>query len=203
MKKKLYLVTKGEYGGRRRKLAFFSRQPNDLYCDFGGLFMGSHLSYHRDGNVFRTSPATENRPRLVNRVLPLEEFKGWYQLGTAMILRQNLASQPTIRSRDLRGETAIIEIDVEEFPGSVLNLVVELFEPGYEPSRESPETAPPLDAHVIFVKELDPWIIITVLGHDHNILIRPLADGFRVSHINSRYTANSKGVDYTYEAYGQ
>ena len=45
-------------------------------------------------------------------------------------------------------------------------------------------------------------IIITLLGHESNLLIRPTQNGFVVAHLNERLSTNRKGVKYVAEAYG-
>jgi hypothetical protein len=88
------LCTEESINEARRKLAWFVLQGKGLYFDAGGLLSGSHTSYHVDGNVFRTSPATEHRPRLQGAEVPLADFRGWHQLGFAMIAKSMLARNP-------------------------------------------------------------------------------------------------------------
>ena len=70
------LVTREEIEGAKRKLAWFAKTSRGLYFEVGGFFRGSHTSYHVDGNVFRTNPATQGQPRFQGTYLPLEEFRG-------------------------------------------------------------------------------------------------------------------------------
>lgn len=81
------LSTKEEYDGQKRKLAWFTREGKGLYFEIGSFFLGSHTSYHVDGNVFRTSPATSSRPRFQGLYTPLDKFCGWVQLGISMVAK--------------------------------------------------------------------------------------------------------------------
>lgn len=201
MKKKLILATKQKISDSQRKLAWFSRQKNGLYFEVAGFFMGSHTSYHKDGNVFRTSPLTQKKAVLSQRHIPLADFKGWYQLGKGMIRKQALSKNPEVKARDLKGKTTIQEINIDDYPSETLNLFVEMIEPGRLELINNPSLAPPSDAGVYILKAFDPWIIVTILGHDHNLLIRPKEDGVMLSHFNERFTANKPGEKYLLEAY--
>ena len=200
--KKLYLITKQKVANAQRKLAFFSKQPKGLYFEVGGFFIGSHTSYHCDGNIFMTSPATNNKPRFQGRYLAFDKFEGCYQLGTSMITKESIGGKPVVRDRDFRRGTVIYEVNLDLFPSITVNLVVEFIEPNKENLLQLPNIAPPLNAKVYLIKEIEPWIVLTILGHDENLLIKPNADGFFVRHINTRYSTNQSGVNYTYEAYG-
>ena len=91
---KQVLATKDEIDGFRRKIGWFKRLGDHLYFDLGGLLMGTHTSYHKDGNIFRTSPATNNKAVLQDKHLRLKEFKGWYQLGITMIAKKQIKGNP-------------------------------------------------------------------------------------------------------------
>jgi hypothetical protein len=92
------LVSTDAVSGEKRKLAWFALHGNGLYFEASGLLWGSHTSYHVDGNVFRTSPATGGRPRFHGKQLPLGQFTGWHQLGSVMIEREVLAMNPARRN---------------------------------------------------------------------------------------------------------
>ena len=97
-----------------------------LYFGVGAPLLGAHTSYHRDGNVFRTSPATQMRPRFSGRQLSLEQFRGWEQFGVAMLLRERVSSLPPVRSRDRRTGNIVCDVPVEAFSSDTLNIVLEL-----------------------------------------------------------------------------
>jgi hypothetical protein len=201
-KKKVYVVSKQKYTNTQRKIAFFSRQPNGLYFEVGGFFMGSHTSYHKDGNIFRTSPATGNKARKRGVHIPLKKFKGWYQLGTAMLNREALDTNPGVEQRDLKKNIFIHELDLDMFPSRIINVVVELIEPEEEALLNVSSVAPPPEAKTVIIKDITPWIILTFLGHENNLLIKPEIGSFTVSHFNSRFSTNRKGVKYGFEVYG-
>ncbi len=201
-KKKLYLITKQRYANSQRKIAFFSKQRNGLYFEVGGFFIGSHTSYHKDGNIFRTSPATGKRPVISGNHLPLDKFMGWFQLGTSMVRKSALGANPAVKQKDLKGKTIVHETDLETFPSDTINIIIELLEPGKEALLTTPSVAPPHESETTTIRDIEPWIVLTFLGHDHNLLIKPIEDGFTVSHFNSRFSTNRKDVEYTYEAYG-
>ena len=82
---RVILATLEEYNCAQRKLAWFSRHGNHLYFNVGGSYRGLHTSYHEDGNVFITDPAREET-RFINKILPLDQFRGWHQFGTIMFM---------------------------------------------------------------------------------------------------------------------
>lgn len=192
------LATKERFDGHQRQLAWFSRHDHNLYYDIAGLALESHNSYHRDGSVWRTSPATQDEPRKVDDHLELNEFEGWYKLGLGMIDKAILAKNPRVKDKH-RNRELFVEIPMQNFPAQALNIVVELVESKLY--HHLPE--PPENARVDRLEfEQEPLVVTTILGHQENLLVKPLEDGFSVSHYNARYTANADGVDYSVEAYG-
>ena len=201
-KKRIYIATKGEYGGCKRQLAWFSRHKRDLYFDVSGLFMGSHTSYHNDGNIFRTSPISKPQTKRIGKCLPLNEFSTWYQFGTTMFIKETITSHPCLKDRNVRNAIKIIEVNLDDFPSNALNIVVELINPKNIDLLKLDNLSPPSDAKTYVVDEVQPSIVITILGHDHNLLIKPQVGSFVVSHFNSRFSTNRKDVVYTYEVIG-
>ena len=204
MKKRVYLVTKEEYEGCQRQLAWFAKHQNGIYFDVLGFFMrmDSHMTYHRDGRIWRTSPATNYHAKYLGKYLPLDDFKGWYQLGTSMILKSELLKNPCLKERDQKKALTVQEVDLEAYPSEVINIVVEFLEPSKRELITSEDVAPPPDATILVINSLQPWIVLTILGHEHNLLIKPKKDGFIVHHFNTRYSTNLPRVKYRYEAYG-
>lgn len=196
------LVTQEEIAGAKRKLAWFALQGHGLYFEVGGFLLGSHTSYHVDGNVFRTSPATGGRPRFQGRMLPLAQFSGWHQLGIVMLQTRRLPQSPPLKSRDTREGNVVGEVSVSRFPASTLNIVVELVHRDQRKLLEGLDLNPPGTAIQCTLALGDLEALLTVLGHESDLLMRPLADGFAVSHFNDRFTANARGITYTFEVYG-
>ena len=199
--KKLVLSTKQEVDGAQRKLGWFKRSSTDLYFEYGSIFFGSHTSYHKDGNIFRTSAATDNRASIIKKHIPLANFHGWFQLGISMIRKSSLGRQPCLKGKDQRGGNKTYLIDLEKFPSGTLNIVAELIEPAEEPLLKLQTLQPPPDAETRVFKHFKPWVVLTILGHDHNLLIRPAENGVSVEHYNSRFSASLLGQQYQYEAY--
>jgi hypothetical protein len=194
---KIFLVTENKYGGCQRKLAWFSKHKNDLYFEVLAFLMGSHISYHKDGSIWRTNPATKKDK--IGQYLPLDKFRGWYQLGTSMIEKYLLKENPCLKNRERKKALTIQEVDLEVFPRGIVNMVVEFIAPNHFESI-SKNFKPPKDARTLIIDSVEPYIVLTILGHHHNLLIRPKEDGFVVSHYNNRYSTNIKGVQYRYEA---
>jgi len=201
MTTRIIMATKQEVGGARRKLAWFSRSSTDLYFEVGGMLYGSHTSYHRDGNIFRTSPVTENRAIMERKSMPLADFSGWHQFGVSMLRKIALPQTPALKPKDTRSPSHVYDLDLQAYPSDTLNFVIELLHPDCETLLDTPELAPPADAGVFVIREVTPWVVLTVLGHDHNLLISPAHEGVTVRHINSRYSANRPGELYKFEAY--
>ncbi len=201
---KIIVATKQKINSFQRKLAWFEFRNNNLYFEIAGILEGSHNSYHKDGNIFRTRPATNNKPKPIKAHLPLEQFKGWYPLGPGMILKSSLNSSPKLKNRD--SKHLVYEIDINQFPSEALNLVVDILEPNRDDLLACDTMSPPHNAHIIKITTSKPWLIITILGHDHNLLISPYdngqSQGVTCRHINDRYSANRPGGGcVSYEAY--
>ena len=199
---RIIIATKQKIAGFQRKLAWFSIQKDDLYFEMAGILEGSHTSYHKDGKLFRTSPATDKRARFVTRYFPLAQFHGWCNLGLGMILKSSLNKNPCLKSRDRKYQ--VNEFDIDQFPSDTLNVVAELLEPNRYDLLDTEEMRAPVGAHVIEVTTSHPWVIVTILGHDHNLLVCPYSGEFKgvtCRHFNTRYSANRLGVSYSFEAY--
>lgn len=141
MRKRVYLVTKGKYEGCQRQLAWFSRHRKDLYFEIFGFFMGSHLSYHRDGRIWRTSPATRRHPDYIKKYFPLDDFKGLYQSDLGMIRKSELLKNPCLKEHDRKKALALREVDFGAYPREIINIVVEFLEPGKQEPIMSKDVA--------------------------------------------------------------
>lgn len=195
----LIIATQQRINGVQRKLAWFKRGPTDLYFDVGGCFMGSHTSYHKDG-IFITSPAFGVRTVKVGTYLPLGAFKGWYQLGVAMILKSSLGYYPPLKAKDNKKHSLIHTIDLEAYPSLSINFVIELLAPDAEHLLMTEGVQPPPNAEVTIIRHFVPWLVLTTLGHDHNQVVLPADKGILLLHLSSRYSANRAGQTYIYEA---
>ncbi|MDD5401097.1 MAG: hypothetical protein PHQ93_07925 [Sulfurimonas sp.] len=194
MKKEMYIITKNEYDGEKRVIGYFKRINNDLYYDVGSL-NGSHNSYHRDGSEWRTS--YDGKKRKIIESVPLSDFKGFHPLGIVMFTKELIPLFPKAKQKHIN--KALLEIDIDRFPSNTFNLVIEIIEP-FKNLVINEDTQYPSDAIVSIRKEMDPWVIFTILGHDNNLLITPSSGGFTLNHFNKRYTANAKDKQYNYEA---
>ena len=195
------IATLESLNGSQRKLAWFARQGKGLYFDIGPFFTGSHTSYHVDGSTFRTSPATNFRPRFQGKYVPLDEFRGWRQLGFGMVSKEQVARNPTVKLKDRPPKRILDTISLNMMPAETINLVVELLHRNMRSLLESQELRPPEHAILKCLELGDLLVVVTILGHDNNLLVRPTANGVQVSHYNARYSANRPGVTYDCEAY--
>src|SRR6266568_3203883 len=100
------------FSGTQRKLAWFARQGRGLYFEVGASFTGSHTSYHVDGNMFRTSPATDLRPRFQGQYVPLDQFCGWVGLGFAMVSKEQLGRNPPLKEKDRKSGNILATVSV-------------------------------------------------------------------------------------------
>ncbi|MEZ9440847.1 hypothetical protein [Vibrio atlanticus] len=199
MSHKIYIVTKDKYSGHQRTLGFFRFQNQDLYYDFG-MLNGSHNSYHKDGSQWRTSLASEGRAKKESEHYPLAQFIGFFNLGTACISKNIVPKLPKVKKKYFN-KYETYEIDLESFPSDQLNIVSELIEPEYEIPLPASEKCYPPEAVVEVFKYNKLWLILTILGHEHNLLIVPNGKTTTVNHYNERFTANNKGQSYSSEAY--
>jgi hypothetical protein len=198
---RISFVTKEAINGAQRKIAWFAWQPKGLYYEVGGLLWGSHVSYHVDGNVFRTSPATGGRPRFQGRELPLAAFAGWHRLGVAMVMKQLLARNPPLKSRDRKSGNVIKEVPILALETNSPNIVIELIHDDQRHFLKLPNLQPPPGASQHEARFGQIGVILTVLRNEDHLLVKPIVDGVRVQHVNDRFTANAKGVTYAFEAY--
>ena len=196
------IATAETYGDCQRKIAWFCRNRKGLYFETGAFFLGSHTSYHVNGNIFRTSPTTIGRRRFRGAYLPIDKFEGWYQLGITMVSKDQLLANSCVKGRDRKQGNILCEISLESIPSDILNLVVELIEPKHHEWLNNTHIAQPPNAKVKVLEFENLWVVVTIIGNEDELLIRPLEDGFQVSHFNSRFSANRKDVEYSYEAYG-
>jgi len=164
--------------------------------------MGSHTSYHKDGNIFRTSPGSKPKTKLVGKSLPLNDFDSWYQFGTTMFIKELVDGYPCLKDRNINNAIKIVPINLNDYPSNTINMVVEMLNPEMKELLKLDHLAPPQDAKSIIIDGINPSIVITILGHDHNLLIKPKTGSFIVSHFNSRFSTNRKDVVYNYEAVG-
>lgn len=187
--------------GSQRKLAWFARHGRGLYFDIGASFVGSHTSYHVDGNTFCTSPATDFRPRFQGKYVPLDQFHGWRQLGFGMVSKEQVAKNPPVKAKDRPPKSILDTIALDMMPAETINLVVELLHRDMRNLLELQKLQPPEHAIVKCLELGDLLVVVTVLGHDRNLLVRPTANGVQVSHYNDRYSANRPGTTYNCEIY--
>lgn len=200
MSKKLYIITQDKYSGHRRTLGFLRFLNNDLYYDFS-LLKDNHTSYHKDGSVWRTSIITGEKPVKEEQKMPLADFKGLYNLGVVLLSKDTIPHMPKVKKKYFdKHET--FSIDIESFPSETLNLIPEIIQPEYEIELPEKEKATPPNSISKTFTDFTPWVCITVLGHEENLLIEPREKGFIVNHFNERFTANKKGVEYSSESYG-
>jgi len=199
LNQKIYVVTKNRYFGHRRTLGFFRFQNNDLYYDFGSL-KGSHNSYHRDGSQWRTSLATRGKPKKEKDHIPLKSFNGLFNLGTICVSKNIINKFPKTKQK-YYNKYITYEVDLDSFPSEHINIVCELLEPNYIiPLAEEEKCYPPEAVNKTF-NTTNPWLSITLLGHENNLLIIPGETGFKVNHFNERFTANKEGQSYSSELY--
>lgn len=199
---KFILATKQVISGHQRKLAWLSLHGKDLYFELAGMLEGSHNSYHKDGSIWRTSLATDKRAKYVKHHYPLEHFQGWFHLGLGMLLKSSLPSSPELKSKDRKHTIEFIDID--EFPSEALNIVVDLLESGKQELLETGDMLPPVDTYVVKFVSKQLEVYVSILGHDHNLLISPYygePKGVTCRHINKRYSANPPGRHCAFEAY--
>jgi hypothetical protein len=198
MNQRIYVVTKDKYLGRKRTLGFFRFQNEDLYYDFGSL-KGSHNSYHRDGSEWRTSLATGEVARRQAAHVPLRQITGVYTLGVVMFSKDLIARLPPTKDKYYRD--SFYEVDIERLPSDQFNVVIELMEPNFEIATTDAEMAYPPDAVIKEFREARPWLILTLLGHKHNLLVSATETHTTVNHFNNRFTANRNGQSYSSELY--
>jgi hypothetical protein len=152
MNSRVYLVSKDLHGKFQRKIAWFNRLENGLYFDFTFLSTGQHISFHKDGTIWRTSLVSGLKPEKTGYSLPLDDRSVWTQLGISAFRKEVLSSFPILKPSDIR-KYQIYEIDFAQFPSDVLNFVVECVHPSMIDNIFM-EFAPPDDAQVITIDDI-------------------------------------------------
>lgn len=196
------LATDERFDGCHRKVAWFSRTENGISCELGRFVMGSHTTYHVDGNVFRTSPATGNQPNPTGNYFPLTGFSGWYQVGVSMVRVDDIPNNSCLKARDKRSPNVVDFLSVSRANGPIVNLVLELIEPDHLEWLNVPGVEPPPNSVEYRIDFELVIAVVTAITDQNELLVWPKDDGFGVSHRNSRFSLNQSGVSYTYEAYG-
>lgn len=130
---------------------------------------------------------------------PLNQFHGWLRLGIGMLLKSSIPYNPELKNRDKKYKIRLIDIDM--FPSEALNIIVELLEPNRKELFQTSDMQPPENAEIIEITSSNPWLFVTILGHNHNLLVSPYNKGVVCRHINKRYTANPPGSHCGFEAY--
>lgn len=196
-----YLVTKEKYGGFQRKIAWFNRLENGIYFDFPFLPTGSHISFHKNGTIWNTRYSTGMKAEQTGCSISLDDKSVWVQLGISVVRKSVIDNFPILKNRDKR-ENKIYELDLTKFPSDTLNFVVECIHPEILVNIPS-EMNPPEKSEIIIINDWEPYVVITILGHENNQLIQIMNGTIRVRHINERYSASRKGVTYNWEAIGE
>lgn len=200
--KKFILAIKQEILENQRKLAWFSIHNRDLYFEMVGCHEGSHFSYHKDGSIWRTSPATNKKAKYVKHHYPLNRFHGWFKLGMGMLLKTSLPHAPELKAKDKKHQVQFVDIDC--FPSEALNIVVDLIETNRKDLLQKDDMQPQADAQIFEFKANKLSILVTILGHEHNLIISPYYGDFKgvtCRHFNKRYTASPIGEQIAFEAY--
>lgn len=185
MSKKIYVITKDKYSGHQRKVGFFVFLKNDLYYDFG-LINGSHNSFHKDGSQWRTNLITGEKAKKEGGHTPLADFTGVFNLGVAGISKNIIPKLPKVKQKYFNKKHITYEIDLDEYTSDQINIVSEIIEPGYTIPLTEEEKIYPLETEVKVFKETTPWLRLTIMDHDHNLLAKKNKTGVTVNHINDR-----------------
>ncbi len=119
-----------------------------------------------------------------------------------MIWKNLLLKSPVLTKRDGKKAVTLKEVDLEAYPSEIINIVVEFLEPSKLELLKSEDVVPPPDATVFVIDSIEPWIVLTALGHKHNLLIEPKGSIITVHHFNTRYSVNRRGAQNQFEAYG-
>lgn len=200
--KKIIIATEQVISGCKRKLAWFKIHKRDLYFEMAAIMDGSHSSYHKDGSIWRTSPATNKKPKLVKRHYPLNNLRGWFPLGIGMLLKTSLPNNPKLKDSDKKHDLKLVDIDL--FPSDSLNIVVDIVDISQKNILNTLDMLPPKDALLLEFTANTYIINVTLLGHDHNLLVCPYDVEFKgvtCRHFNKRYSASPPGGVVEFEAY--
>lgn len=196
------LATGERIDGCHRKIAWFSSTANGISFELGRFVMGSHTTYHVDGNIFRTSPATGNRAKPAGNYFSHTGFYGWYQVGVSMVRVDDIPNNSCLKARDKKSGNVVDFLSVARANGPIVNLVLEFIDPDHLEWLNAPgvESLPnSVEYRMAFESVI---AVVTAITDQNELLVWPQDEGFGVSHRNSRFSLNQPGVKYTYEAYG-
>ncbi len=118
-----------------------------------------------------------------------------------MVNKEQLASNPPLKAKDRRAPNIVDTISINDLPAEYINLVVELLHCNLRQLLSKPEIQPPEHAVLRCLEFDELFVVVTVLGHHSNLLIRPIDNGVQVNHYNDRYSVNRPGATYSFEAY--
>jgi len=141
------------------------------------------------------------KPERTGYSIPIDSKTVWVQLGISAFRKEVVGTFPITKQSDLKRHS-IYEIDLNQFPCEVLNFIVECISP--EVLRAIPDDLqPPTYAEVITIDEWEPYVIISILGHELNQIIKFENGIIKVHHFNDRFSANRPGITYKFEAIGE
>lgn len=119
-----------------------------------------------------------------------------------MLLKTSFPHNPELKASDKKHHIKFVDIDC--FPSLTLNIVVDLIEISQSSLLQKEDMQPPKDALILDFISNNLMVLITILGHDHNLLICPYDGDFKgvtCRHFNKRYSASPPGEQVELEAY--
>ncbi len=119
-----------------------------------------------------------------------------------MVERNAIKNNSCLKGRDRKQGNQIGLVSLKEIQSNIFNIVVEFVESKDRAWMNTLEVAPPPGAICKAFEFGRVMAIVTLLVREDELLIRPLNDGFKVFHHNTRFSLNQKDVQYSYEAYG-
>ena len=119
-----------------------------------------------------------------------------------MLFKNSFPYNPELKAKDKKHHLKFVDIDC--FPSEALNIVVDLIEVSQKNILQKESMQPPKDALVLEFISNTLMVLVTILGHDHNLLICPYDGDFKgvkCRHFNTRYSASPPGGQVDFEAY--
>jgi len=150
-------------GTLQQKLLWIVANKNGVYAGFSREGESSHLSYHRDGNMFATTPGKAIK---VRHGQSLDEFRNMEEISSFAFTTNLSQFRGDFARYELKEVDAIVYLDMQSIrkKHDFVSCLVELLEPQrLDLLKVFTEFSTGLKQIQIFT-DYQPWIAILILG---------------------------------------
>ena len=147
-------------GKSQKRVAWIHQTKNGVYLGFCKENKDVHISYHADGNVFRTEDGKKEK---LATFQSFKDFKGKHQLA-ALWFSSDLSALQEVPIYKMEKLDAVIYIDARQFikSGKGIGCMIFLLEPGRFDLLNSLAESPPSITEIHVFLEFKPWLVVAI-----------------------------------------